>query len=301
MSEQDAPAWAAKLGADGWRTMCDVVGAALTRRGAEAGPGPWTEPRLLVRSAGRVLEVDLAEWAGVLGHAPQEGWRRMVGHLVRVRLAAGDDTIDLNDFASVKDRARIRLSRQADLEGATVVSLTVMPGVEAVLAIDLPDEVVLVTPEQVTAWGIDARSALALGLHHTVMDEVPSEKLTMEDGVVLYAHTGDSPYIASRALALERWLDNRRGAFVAVPARNLLLFHPIEDERALGAVYDLWAMAQEPFRESGAQALSGDVYWWTPGRFTRVEVRVNEASQSLEANLPPELILALQSLGAEPS
>jgi hypothetical protein len=303
MSETNVPAWAAKLGDDGWRLMGDLVTAALARKGVDiAPPAPWAEQRLRVRGPrGVLVEVDLGEWADVLSHAPRETWRKMVGHMVRVRLAGGDEVVDFNDFASVKDRVRVRLSPSPDQVGSPVVFLPVMPGLDAVLVIDTPDEVVLVTQEQVAAWGIDVRSAFALGLHHTVQDEVSNEKLTLEDGVVIYAQTGESQYIASRGLALERWLDNKRGAFVAVPTRNLLLFHPIDDERALSAVYDLWATAQQPFKEGGAHALSGDVFWWTPGRFTRVEVIINEETESLETRLPPELLMAMQSMMTEAS
>lgn len=305
MSEETVPAWAGKLGEEGFKLMSELVSATLRRKGAEHPEGPWTEPRLRVRAPQRgVVEVDLQEWAEVLSHAPRESWRKMVGHLVRVRLAGGEEVVDFNDFSSVKDRVRVRLSRsaeQADETGTPVVTLPVMPGLDAVLTVDLPEEIVLVTPDQVTSWGIDTRSAFALGLYNTVQEEITQEKLTLEDGVVLYAWTGESQYIASRGLALERWLDNKRGAFVAVPTRNLLLFHPIQDEHALSAVYDLWATAQEPFKHGGPHALSGDVYWWTPGRFTRVEVVVQEETQSLEARLPPDLMLALQGLMEEPS
>jgi hypothetical protein len=309
MQEGQVPAWAQVMSAERYGRMRSLIEAGLWRHQCTF---VWfeTEGRIDVRhpKVGRRV-LTLVDLAQVLAKTSESEWRSQVGHFLRVMLAKSDDddALDPDDFASVQPRLRLRLwPREGDAFPAGMVGMPVMPGVDVLLMIDLPDASTSATRDNLAAWGIEEREVLALALHNTLGDPASFEQFTTEDGLELRAIEGEGMYIASFALALERFCDEKAGALVVVPNRHLVLYHPIRDERAFEAMYRLWGIAQTAHAE-GPGAISRDLYWWTPGKFTRVEVREEVPGHGQDgepgvAVVPPaELLATMRALfgGAE--
>lgn len=302
MSDVVVPAWASFFEPVEWAFFRSLVDEALGRRGVT--PEWWEDGTAVAFVHGEhgTVTMGTGNLAQMLHQVPnRDDWRKMVGHHVRVFFGALADAVDNaeaagSDFSAVKDELKIRLFPEAAAtENVPVLSIPVMPGVVAVLVRDLPDSVVTVPVDTARKWGLADRDLFALALHNTLAEEVQQETLTLDDGVKVFAWTGESFFVATRVLALERWLEHPHGAFVVVPNRHLAIFHPIEDANAFQAMYDLWAMAQQPFRE-GPGSLVPDLYWWTPGRFMKVPMVIDEAAQSCSAEPPVEVVAVLQAV-----
>lgn len=283
------PDWAEALGREGWDRLDGLLRARLDKKGL-----PWTdgaEAVVVEHESGTVWRLSKADLARMAAHERPERWAQLVGGFVRVRLA-GDPVaeLDLTDFSAIRNRVGIRLLTQDQAEGADLVGLDVMPGVFAALAVDLPDRVETLRPETVDAWGLDHREALAFALGMCVRrPDMAHETLTGPAELVLHVLTGPHVFTASCALALEQWCEAQHGAIVAVPNAHTVLWHPVEDARALPAMQAIFELARAP-HDQGPASLTHAIYWWLPGKFAQIEVAVEGEDFRVQ---PPRDFLAI--------
>jgi hypothetical protein len=278
-----------------WEIAHGFIGKALDRRKLA-----WSVQGMMLqvmRDNGAVT-LQLQELGDILRHTPPDQRKRMVNHWVRISLAK-EDGIDITDFSQVRDRIRIKLfPEDIDVGDAELAEMRVMPGVRAVLALDMPNAVLALERRQVTPWGLEDRDTFGLGLHHVIHEEVTEETLEGPEGARIYVHSGPSHFVASRALALEHWVDNKHGAIVAVPNQHTLLFHPIEDARALTMIPALKMLAAPAYAgEPGP--ISPEVFWWLPGRIARIEVAEDPETGALALRPPPSFQEAMRDLGVD--
>lgn len=302
MSATERPAWADFLTDPQYALLTSLLQAGVRRHGAEADfDALASTPTLRIQHPKHGL---IVLHIGNLAHslaafAPDthaEAWKRQVAHHLRVALATAADADGpvLEDFSQVRDRLRLRVLPSDDPTIDGMVGLVVAAGLTAVLAIDLPDAVVTVPTALAATWGLETRELLGLALHQTLQDPADHETISQE-GVTVQVMSGDGWFVASRALALEQWVDAPAGAFVAMPTRHHALYHPIVDDTAISAVYALWSMATAAFEE-GPGAVSPSVFWWKPGRFAKIEISLDETTGALSLALPSDLQAELAAL-----
>jgi hypothetical protein len=156
---------------------------------------------------------------------------------------------------------------------------SIAPGLYEILALDLPESVMMLTDEALEPLGdlqylreqaLYNLRGLPVEAHETVKD---SEGMRFE--VIL----GDSFYTASRVLALdsvirqvtgEQLTDD--GALVAMPFRHQLAFHAIHDAGMLFALSAMASFAATGFADTPG-AISPYVYWWRDGTLTQLSDR----------------------------
>ncbi|MCX5386330.1 hypothetical protein [Streptomyces sp. NBC_00083] len=159
---------------------------------------------------------------------------------------------------------------------------SVAPGLYEILALDLPESVMMLTDEALEPLGKvpDLRDMALRNLRELPVEG--HERVKGDDGAHFDIVVGDSFYTASRVLALEsvvRQVAGQEippdGALVAMPFRHQLAFHVIRDS---GMVLALNAMAS--FAASGYEdtpgAISPYVYWWRGGTLTQLSDRDGE-------------------------
>lgn len=287
MGEGGTPSWVTELDAEQWAEVKRLVEEALTRHGCSFR---WDEPVGVIHAVHPRLgnvQVGLGNLVGSLARGAQAEWKRTVAHWARVLFAPRQAEPDLSDLGEVRPLLRIRLWNDAYLPALDqIVALPVMPGVSAVLCVDTPDMALSVPREQVEKWGVTPEEALSMALEPTLAEPATSDTLRLPEGPVVVAMESDGLYVTTRALVLQRWVGSRFGALVAIPNRHVLLFHPITDGGAVAALYAMVAMARGAHAD-GPGALVPDVFWWTPGRYMRVEVVEDE--ESLQVHVPEEL------------
>jgi hypothetical protein len=156
---------------------------------------------------------------------------------------------------------------------------SVAPGLYEILALDLPESVMMLTDEALEPLGdlqylrdqaLYNLRGLPVEGHETVKD---SEGMRFE--VVL----GDSFYTASRVLALDslvRQVTGEQltadGALVAMPFRHQLAFHAIHDTGMIPALNAMASFAATGYEDTPG-AISPYVYWWRDGTLTQLSDR----------------------------
>ncbi|MEU5986408.1 hypothetical protein [Streptomyces sp. NPDC047434] len=210
------------------------------------GPRVW--PELIRRHVGLVLRT--MEEPSALDTLPPEQIRSQL----YPRVVSGDG-IDPSTFGYAR---------------------TVAPGLYEILALDLPESVMMLTDEALEPLG-DVRRlreralanlrALPVEGHETVRDA---------DGMCFEVILGDSFYTASRVLDLDAVVRRvtgeplgEHGALVAMPFRHQLAFHPIRDTTIVPALGAMASFAASGYEDTPG-AISPYVFWWRHGRLTQL-------------------------------
>ena len=234
-------------------------------------------------------------------------WSELVHQHVGMVLRAMDAPSALETLPPEQIRAQL-YPRVVGAEGLDprnfAYARPVAPGLYEILALDLPESVMMLTDEALEPLGdlpylrdqaLYNLRGLPVEAHETVKD---SEGMHFE--VVL----GDSFYTASRVLALETLVRQvtgeelpADGALVAMPFRHQLAFHAIHDTGMLSALNAMAAFAATGFEDTPG-AISPYVYWWRGGTLTQLSNR-DEDGEGLQIVIGEEFQALLERLVAE--
>ncbi|MFC8075383.1 hypothetical protein ACFUN8_07555 [Streptomyces sp. NPDC057307] len=177
----------------------------------------------------------------------------------------------------------------------------VATGLLEALALDLPDSLRLLDDRDVARTGLEElRSA---GRANLVAEPVDYDLTRTDSGAVVHLVTGESMFVASKALVLDdvaRSLIGRElpheGALFTVPSRHFLVFHPLEDANAVGAINDLAAFGLGAYQDNPGP-LSPRIYWWHKGDVTCL-TEIDDATTTFSIVPPDELMVILRRLSA---
>ncbi|MFI9585726.1 hypothetical protein ACIHCQ_28635 [Streptomyces sp. NPDC052236] len=213
--------------------------------------GPRTWPEVVRQHVGMVLRTMAAPSA--LDTLPTEQIRAQIYPRV-----VGADGLNPENFTYARD---------------------VAPGLYEILALDLPESVMMLTDEALEPLGdlpylrdqaLYNLRGLPLEGHETVKDS---------GGMRFEVLLGDSFYTASRVLALEsvvRQVTGEQltsdGALVAIPFRHQLAFHAIHDTGMVSALNAMASFAASGYADTPG-AISPYVYWWREGTLTQLSDR----------------------------
>ncbi|MER5888247.1 hypothetical protein ABT160_30870 [Streptomyces sp. NPDC001941] len=155
----------------------------------------------------------------------------------------------------------------------------VAPGLYEILALDLPESVMMLTDEALEPLG-DLGELRERALHNLRALPVEGHETVKDaDGMRFEVVLGDSFYTASRVLALDELV--RRitgqelppdGALVAMPFRHQLAFHVIRDTGVIPSLNAMASFAASGFTDTPG-AISPYVYWWRGGTLTQLSDR----------------------------
>ncbi|MFJ2442976.1 hypothetical protein ACIOWG_21525 [Streptomyces sp. NPDC087658] len=159
---------------------------------------------------------------------------------------------------------------------------SVAPGLYEVLALDLPESVMMLTDEALEPLG-EVGWLRDRALRN--LRELPVEgRETVKDsgGTRFEVVLGDSFYTASRVLALESLVREvtgelipPEGALVAMPFRHQLAFHVIRDATVIPSLTSMVSFAAEGYEDTPG-AVSPYVYWWRGGTLTQLSAKDEE-------------------------
>ncbi|AXG80975.1 hypothetical protein [Streptomyces paludis] len=156
---------------------------------------------------------------------------------------------------------------------------SVAPGLYEVLALDLPESVMMLTDEALEPLG-EIRQLRDRALNNLRGLPVEGRETVKEAGGTRFeVIVGDSFYTASRVLALEsvvrhvtgEWIPPD-GALVAMPFRHQLAFHVIRDATVIPSLGSMAAFAASGFEDTPG-AISPYVYWWRGGTLTQLSAK----------------------------
>jgi hypothetical protein len=197
-------------------------------------------------------------------------------------------------FEDVRSMIKVRVyPEDYGLEGEPIVSRTLAPGVLAVLAIDYPTSVVVLTHEQVDKWGRPIDELFELGLANLIAQDLPDSSEVSDTPIRML--TGSSFFVATWVLLLDRLMQPvpEHGALVALPNRHLLLYAPIVDVTVVQAFGPLLSIAARQF-EAGPGSISPSLYWWRNGTLTLLPATL--IGRSIDFTPPDDFMAVLKTL-----
>jgi hypothetical protein len=274
---------------------------------AEEGLEVTVYADMVTDSAGR--QFGLANLAAVL-HNDDRGprvWADLVRRHVGLVLRTMDAPSALESLSREQIRAQI-YPRVLGPEGFDPAGFgyarTLAPGLHEVIALDLPESVMMLTDEALAPLGElpYLRDQALYNLRGLPIEG--HERVSGDDGMHFDVLVGDSFYTASRVLALESVVrevtgepPTPDGALVAMPFRHQLAFHVIRDVGIIPALNAMAAFAAAGHADSPG-AISPYVYWWRDGRFTQLSDR-DESGEGLRIVVGEEFQELLERLVAE--
>ncbi len=259
MEADPVPTWAAALNGRKFRWFNDCVANAVARLGLS---GVIIDRELVLETA----TIDLLDLAQRLAQLDERSWPALAERYLQL---ASTPNEAMTDGAQIHASLRIRLAHRDALDAieGPFVSRPALPGVVAVVALDLPDCVQLARPHHLDTAGLSETAAISMAVSNTRERERPRvEHITVDSDVSSIAIV-ESPgfFTASWALWLEE-LDLRspHGVLVAVPTRHLVLVHPVSDGSALKAAAWMGRAAHD-HAVRGPGAISPSLYWCRHG------------------------------------
>ena len=283
-----APAWASPLTSAQLLEFYSTLLRELQQFGVEIGDG-------FVTVAGRSTHYGLTNLAQQWVIASPRQRNRVVQEHFK-RLFDAEDA-PRPEGADLLALLRPRLWSRETVASAGVPLLTrdVADDLVAVLCVDLPTTVVTLKPEQGAATGKSVDE-----LWDIATDQIDDGQAVaddrLEDGT--RALTGDSPFVASRLLELDRFVGPlaTHGAVVAVPHRHMLLVYELPSLDVVLRLNYLIVAATNIYRK-GPGSISPSVYWWRP---SEPLVRIPASADGASVTVTPSAEF-LEALNALPS
>ncbi len=287
-SRDDVPAWARFFQPGAFRAFLEALDVELTRRAIpyEMGDG------VVRRTGGEPQEYGVINLAQICNQAPREKWPALVtDHFDRIERSRSEAD-GLDDLGREFERARpllkVRLYPSDFPTPPGAVSRMLAPGLVAALVYDLPTAIALVPADHIKAWGRPTDDLFSVGLDNVRAEGPITPQATDVGGATIHAMLGSSFFVASRALLLEGIVKATPfGAAVAIPHRHAVLYHAIEDRRAVAAIQAMLPAAFGMFQE-GPGSVTPNLYWWRPSGFTHLPARVT--AKSIEFAPPSEFV-----------
>lgn len=246
--------------------------------------------------AERGLEVDVFEGAVVDNAGRQFGlgnlaavchnddrgvrvWGELIHRHVEMvlRTIEGPSALDTLPPAQIRAQLYPRVIRGDGLDAENFgYARYVAPGLYELLALDLPESVMMLTDDALGRLG-DAGPLRDRAMAN--LRDLPVEGMeTVEDdsGMRFEVVVGDSFYTASRVLALDSVVRQATGqqlteygALVAMPFRHQLAFHVIRDTSVIPSLTGMAVFAASGYADTPG-AISPYVYWWHGGTITQL-------------------------------
>lgn len=232
--------------------------------------------------------------------------------LLNAQRAAQETEIESIDYRAIQDRLAVRLWEAGALGNATgagggaaigrMVTREDIPGLLTVLSMDMPQMVRTVPASEADLWGKSRDELFERAMINLENQADPKiEAHEIGDGGIVVSVLGESHFIASLALTIERFpeLIGKHGSFVGMPTRHVMLVAPFGGLDALKSFQHLILITQKWYGD-GPGSLSSRVWWYRPGALERgaqwFEVPFEVDDQTLNVSPPMELVEVMEEL-----
>lgn len=308
--ETTVPSWAMVLKLSDYLTFLEYLEDLLLDRELDTTREGGV---VLVRgTTGAPLQLGLQTLAQQCAGSPLGEWRGLMASHLDAVLTLGATGAGpgpgRRDFESVRSLLKVRLYPAAAVDGdpdLELISWRPADDLVAALAYDLPHAVTSVPSGDAQTWGRTESELLSLGLDNLQGEALAQDRIEVKQGVSLDVFHGQSFFVAAQLLRLTQLLKDcglsvgkQYGYIAAVPTRHILLYHCLQDARALLAVNALIPQAFLRFHQ-GPGSLSPSVYWLREGGLLRLPTEMTRKGVTLR---PPVEFLdeVLVPLGAAP-
>jgi hypothetical protein len=290
----EAPEWSPIADPDDWNAFEQLIGDEVAARGwtvdlAEGWAYDGDVQFGLFNVAGKCRQVERGLWPEVVG----EHFASIAATAARSALSEVPGFTNA-DEARATMKARLLTDAYRQDTGADLLELRVAEDLIAVVAYDLPENVMLPERADVLQYGGE-QELLALALRHArEEDGLELERYELQ-GAPLYVLTGESFFTATHALWADRFTEQpaELGTLVGIPTRHIVVAHPIRDRAALTVIAQMLQLVTRYFQD-GPGSLSDGLYWLVDGRMERLQTWIDEQGPHLSPS--PRFARVLEAL-----
>jgi hypothetical protein len=229
----------------------------------------------------------------------ERDWPELVANHVRILFDTPRPDVNalLADHEAARARLRVRVLPTATAEDAHL-RLPVAPGLDAVVALDLEDSVVIPPRERFADWEMDLDEVFRLALEQTRHEPLPpADAIPLGDGTTLLRIESPSFFTATAVLFLADHVEvGEAGALVAVPSRHTLLVHVIEDAHAATEALHRLASIVPGLEAELPGGLSDTIYWAHEDALEPIPTSYADGRLTVEP--PPAFVAMLGTLGS---
>jgi hypothetical protein len=300
--EQPVPEWASFFTPDRYDAFLQDVDGYFRRAGSTIEHEAGT-PRITVSGGNFPAgQYGLLNVAQVCNMCERDEWpQRIADHfdsLVAAQLDRAQFGAKEAEFEQIKDLLAVRIGDESGLPTDILCFRRDLPGTISYLVLDLPHSVEGVSTDLPKKWRKSIDELFLIALDNVFSNvKADTDAVEIEPGVAFTAYAGDSFFVASLALMLDRLPDalGRHGSLVSVPHRHTMLCHPIERIDVVQVIPHMAAVTQQLDRE-GPGSISPRLYWHHAGKFDELPCKIE--GQNFDFFPPAEFIEMLNGLAA---
>ena len=211
---------------------------------------------------------------------------------MRGALEEKDTVIDglLVDFETAKEHLAIRLwdsDSASEFLPGLVGRTDLIPGIFAMVVVDLPESVAGLSQDDVTRWKVTEQQIFDQALANLERIAVPNaEAVTLNSGAAIIAITSESICGGSWALRLDHFPQaiGTRGVLVSIPVRDMCMAIPINDVTVFEQLSEFIQLTRS-IEEEGPGSVSNHVYWYHEGEYVDLPYTIEDEAIKFR---PPE-------------
>jgi hypothetical protein len=196
-------------------------------------------------------------------------------------------------------RSRVVSSAQVD-ESKSMLSYAwpLAEGLYEVLCLDFPDVVRFMNSSQVAAHDVEQLRKVAR--RNTVAEPIDDVDLQESSGAEVHVLYGKSSFIASKIVDIEALVPTYirgtpYGVIVGIPARNVLILHPVETHAKLFASLNVMSQLCPLLNQNYPGPVSADMYFWKDAKLQRIS-RIDPDTGNVLVDVSGGLAAALEEL-----
>jgi hypothetical protein len=215
-------------------------------------------------------------------------WQRLIAEHLRVAALRPTGKPVVYEKAEPGLRLRIIPDYHLKTHPEAYVARELARGLLLAVAIDTPEQVIFLKPEDAKKWDRSLDDVFAIARRNTEAEPaLQRDEMEISSGLAITALMGESYFAASHVLFLERYFEKpAHGYLVAVPDRHALFVLPMADGRFLEGMGSLVTLSRQRFTEEPG-AITDQLYWLRgPEDWVKVACGVRSDGQPWIA--PPE-------------
>lgn len=248
-------------------------GCRVERGGVVRLTGPRTGAIAFADVRVKLAELPRTQWAGAI-------YDHVVDYLTELELA-GEPVVDLDDPDAIRPALRSRVYRARDLSGGDVLCRPLAGSLLEACMVAGERTLRTVPAALPERWDVPADEVYAAARSATREHAAVERAEHDAGGVPVVELYGAGPYVTSCVFWLDELIELPAGAaLVTLPARGVLLAHPVAPETTLRAVRVLGSLA-ERVRSDETGPLSAEVFGWREGSLTVLDPESDLAARAL--------------------
>jgi hypothetical protein len=184
----------------------------------------------------------------------------------------------VHDFDSVKQYIGVRLYAKSyvqHIQKDILLGFDFAEGIFAMLIFDLPNAVMNIKREHITAWGKTQDEITGIGIANMRTKYPLQPRVEKVGEMELHIVISDHFFTPNIVFDLEKHqgLVGPEGALVGLPHRHTAIIYPIKDGEVVGALNVMLPMIFGMNAE-GPGSLSNHLYWYKDGVFTDLPYKI---------------------------